>query len=170
MAFVVETGAGLSNANSYASVSAADSYVADRGIAGWTALSSTIKQQSLVNATDYLEATYRGAWKGNRVSETQSLSWPRYNVIVDGFNFPANVVPTQVINACIEMAIRASLGETLLADQGQRVRREKIDVIEVEYHDYSDPTQRYPLVNRMVMPYLISASESGFAVVRPLRT
>jgi hypothetical protein len=170
MAFVVETGAGLSNANSYASVSAADSYVADRGIAGWTALSSTIKQQSLVNATDYLEATYRGAWKGNRVSETQSLSWPRYNVIVDGFNFPANVVPTQVINACIEMAIRASLGETLLADQGQRVKREKIDVIEVEYQDYSDPTQRYPLVNRMVMPYLISASESGFAVVRPLRT
>ena len=170
MAFVVETGAGLSNANSYASVSAADSYVADRGIAGWTALSSTIKQQSLVNATDYLEATYRGAWKGNRVSETQSLSWPRYNVIVDGFNFPANVVPTLVINACIEMALRASLGETLLADQGQRVKREKIDVIEVEYQDYSDPTQRYPLVNRMVMPYLISASESGFAVVRPLRT
>lgn len=170
MAFVVETGAGLSNANSYASVSAADSYVADRGIVGWTALSSTIKQQSLVNATDYLEATYRSAWKGNRVSETQSLSWPRYNVIVDGFNFASNVVPLQVINACIEMAIRASVGETLLADQGQRVKREKIDVIEIEYQNYSDPTQRYPLVNRMVMPYLISASESGFAVVRPLRT
>jgi hypothetical protein len=170
MAFVVETGSGVANANSYASVSAADSYVADRGIAGWTALSSTIKQQSLVNATDYLEATYRSAWKGNRVSETQSLSWPRFNVIVDGFNFPSNVVPTQVVNACIEMAIRASVGETLLADQGQRVRREKIDVIEVEYQDYSDPTQRYPFVNRMVMPYLISASESGFAVVRPIRT
>lgn len=170
MAFVVETGAGLSNANSYASVSAADSYVADRGITGWTSLTQTVKEQSLVKATDYLEATYRGAWKGNRVSETQSLSWPRYNVIVDGFNFPANVVPTLVINACIEMALRASLGETLLADQGQRVKREKIDVIEVEYQDYSDPTQRYPLVNRMVMPYLISASESGFAVVRPLRT
>lgn len=170
MAFVVETGAGLSNANSYASVSAADSYVSDRGITGWSSLTQTVKEQSLVKATDYLEATYRGAWKGNRVSETQSLSWPRYNVIVDGFNFPANVVPTQVVNACIEMAIRASLGETLLADQGQRVKREKIDVIEVEYQDYSDPTQRYPLVNRMVMPYLISASESGFAVVRPLRT
>jgi hypothetical protein len=170
MAFVVETGAGLSNANSYASVSAADSYVADRGIAGWTALSTTIKQQSLVNATDYLEATYRSAWKGNRVSETQSLSWPRYNVVVDGFNFASNVVPLQVINACIEMAIRASAGETLLADQGQRVRREKIDVIEVEYQDYSDPTQRYPLVNRMVMPYLISASESGFSVTRVIRT
>jgi hypothetical protein len=170
MAFVVETGAGLSNANSYASVSAADSYVADRGITGWASLSQTIKEQSLVKATDYLEATYRAAWKGNRVSETQALSWPRYNVVVDGFNFASNVVPLQVVNACIEMAIRASAGETLLADQGQRVRREKIDVIEVEYQDYSDPTQRYPLVNRMVMPYLISASESGFGVTRVIRT
>jgi hypothetical protein len=89
---------------------------------------------------------------------------------VDGFNFASNVVPLQVVNACIEMAIRASAGETLLADQGQRVRREKIDVIEVEYQDYSDPTQRYPLVNRMVMPYLISASESGFGVTRVIRT
>jgi hypothetical protein len=170
MAFVVETGAGLSNANSYASVSAADSYVADRGITGWASLSQTIKEQSLVKATDYLEATYRAAWKGNRVSETQALSWPRYNVVVDDFNFASNVVPLQVVNACIEMAIRASAGETLLADQGQRVRREKIDVIEVEYQDYSDPTQRYPLVNRMVMPYLISASESGFSVTRVIRT
>lgn len=170
MAFVVETGAGLSNANSYASVSAADSYVADRGITGWASLTQTIKEQSLVKATDYLEATYRDAWKGNRVSETQALSWPRYNVVVDGFNYASNVVPPQVVNACVEMALRASAGETLIADQGQKVKREKIDVIEVEYQDYSDPTQRYPLVNRMLTPYLLSSSESGFSVTRVIRT
>lgn len=170
MAFVVETGAGLSNANSYASVSAADSYVSDRGIAGWAALTLTVKEQSLVKATDYLEATYRNAWKGNRVSETQSLSWPRYNVVVDGFNYASNVVPPQVLNACIEMALKASSGETLIADQSQKVKREKIDVIEIEYQDYSDPTQRYPFVNRMVTPYLISASESGFSVTKVIRT
>lgn len=170
MAFVVETGAGLSNANSYASVSAADGYVADRGITGWAGLSQTIKEQSLVKATDYLEATYRDAWKGNRVNETQALSWPRYNVIVDGFNCPSNVVPLQVVNACVEMAIRAAAGETLIADQGQRVKREKIDVIEVEYQDYSDPTQRYPFINRIITPFLLSASEGGFGVVRVIRT
>jgi hypothetical protein len=152
MAFVVETGAGLSNANSSASVSAADSYVADRGITGWAALTETVKQQSLVKATDYLEATYRASWKGNRVSETQALSWPRYNVVVDGFNYPSNVVPPQVVNACIEMALRAAAGDTLLADQGQKVKREKIDVIEIEYQD------------------LLSASESGFGVARVIRT
>lgn len=170
MAFVVETGAGLPNANSYASVSAADSYVADRGITGWASLSETVKQQSLVKATDYLEATYRASWKGNRVSETQALSWPRYNVVVDGFNYASNVVPPQVVNACIEMALRAAAGDTLLADQGQKVKREKIDVIEIEYQDYSDPTQRYPFVNRMITPYLLSASESGFGVARVIRT
>ena len=170
MAFVVETGAGVANANSYASVAAADGYVADRGIAAWTALTTSDKQQALIKATDYLEATYRDAWKGTRVTSTQPLSWPRTNVIVDGFLIDANVVPLNVINACVEMALRSSSGETLIADQGQRVKREKIDVIEIEYQDYSDPTQRYPFVNRMLSPYLLSSSDGGFSQVRTIRT
>ena len=64
------------------------------------------------------------------------------------------------------MALRAAGGETLIADQGQRVKREKIDVIEVEYQDYSDPTQRYPFVNRLLSAYLLSSSDGGFAQVR----
>jgi hypothetical protein len=68
------------------------------------------------------------------------------------------------------MALRASAGDTLIADQGQKVKREKIDVIEVEYQDYSDPTQRYPFINRILTPYLLSASESGFGVTRVVRT
>ena len=166
MAFVVETGAGVADANSYASVSAADGYVADRGIAGWTSLTTTVKEQALIKATDYLEATYRDAWKGNRITATQTLSWPRSNVIVDGFLIAANIVPAPVVNSCIEMALRSAAGETLIADQGQRVKREKIDVIEIEYQDYSDPAQRYPFVNRMLSPYLLSSSDGGFAQVR----
>jgi hypothetical protein len=170
MAFVVETGAGVPNANSYASVSAADGYVADRGIAGWTSLSTPVKEQALIKATDYLEATYRDAWKGNRITATQTLSWPRSNVIVDGFLLAGNIVPTPVVNSCIEMALRSASGETLIADQGQRVKREKIDVIEIEYQDYSDPTLRYPFVNRMLLPYLLSSSDGNFAQVRINRT
>lgn len=170
MAFVVETGAGVPNANSYASVSAADGYVADRGIAGWTTLTTSDKQQALIKATDYLEATYRDAWKGNRITATQSLSWPRSNVIVDGFLLPANAVPFAVEYSCIEMALRAASGETLIADQGQRVKREKIDVIEIEYQDYSDPTQRYPFVNKMLSPYLLSSSDAGFSQIKIIRT
>jgi len=170
MAFVVETGAGVPNANSYASVSDADGYVADRGISGWSTLTTPVKQQALIKATDYLEATYRDAWKGNRITATQTLSWPRTNVIIDGFLIPANAIPLAVLYACIEMAIRASTGETLIADQGQRVKREKIDVIEIEYQDYSDPSQRYIFVNRMLSPYILSSVDGGLGQVRIMRT
>lgn len=169
MAFVPETGAGLSNSNSYASVAQADSYFADRGNADWAALDTTAKQQALIKATDFLEATYRSAWKGFRVSSTQALSWPRVEVVADGFPIPSSIVPLPVVYSCAELAIRSTT-TTLLADQGQQVKREKVDVLEVEYQDYSDPTERYPAVNRLLLPFLLSASASGFAQVRVIRT
>jgi hypothetical protein len=171
MAFVVETGAGLADANSYASVADADAYVADRGIAGWAALSSTVKQQSLIRGTDYLEQTYREAWRGFRVTSTQSLSWPRSDVVVDTFLVAANVVPKAVVRACIEMALRASDGEELISDLGQQIVREKVDVIETQYAEYSSPATRYPAVNRLLIPYVLSSiSDGGFAQARVVRT
>jgi hypothetical protein len=82
----------------------------------------------------------------------------------------ANTLPFAVEYACIEMALRASIGETLIADQGQRVKREKIDVIEIEYQDFSDPTQRYLFVNRMLSPYTLSSVDGGIGQVRVTRT
>ena len=169
MAFVPETGDGPSNSNSYASVAQADSYFADRGNADWAALDTTAKQQALIKATDFLEATYRSAWKGFRVSSTQALSWPRVEVVADGFPIPSSIVPLPVVYSCAELAIRSTTA-TLLADQGQQVKREKVDVLEVEYQDFSDPTERYPAVNRLLLPFLLSASASGFAQVRVIRT
>lgn len=171
MAFVVETGAGLSNSNSYASVAAADSYVADRGITGWASLTSTVKEQSLIKATDYLEQTYREAWKGYRVTSTQALSWPREQVEVDTFPVAANIVPTAVVRACIEMAIRASAGEDLISDLGQQIIKEKVDVIETTYSEFGSQAARYPAVNRLVLPYLMSStSDGGFTQARVVRT
>ena len=169
MAFVPETGAGLSNSNSYASVAQADSYYADRGNAEWAALTTTEKQQALIKGTDFLEATYRSSWKGYRVTSTQALSWPRAEVVADTFPIPANIVPLPVVYACAELALRSTTAE-LLADQGQTVKREKVDVLEVEYQDYSDPTERYPAVNRILLPFLLSSSGGGFAQVRVTRT
>lgn len=170
MAFVVETGAGSSNANSFASVAAADNYVAERGITGWSNLSTGAKEQALIKATDYLEATYRDAWKGDRVTQTQALSWPRISAYVDRFLLDSNIVPQPVVKACIEMALRSSTGETLIEDQGQRVKREKVDVLEVEYQDYTDSTKRYPAVNRMLLAYLKSGSDGTYAYVSVVRT
>jgi hypothetical protein len=171
MAFVVETGAGLSNSNSYSSVAAADSYFADRGVTAWAALTTTAKEQALIKATDYLEQTYRESWKGFRVTSTQALSWPRSEVIVDTFPVPANIVPTPIIKACAEMAIRASEGEDLIADLGQQIIKEKVDVIETTYAEFGSLSARYPAVNRLVLPYLYSStSDGGFTQARVVRT
>jgi hypothetical protein len=89
---------------------------------------------------------------------------------VDLFPVPADIVPLPVVNACIELAIRA-LTESLLDDQGQMVRREKVDVIEIEYAPGSDPAKRFPMVSRMISPYTYSGSNEGGAyTARVVRT
>ena len=170
MAFVVETGAGLANANSLASVAAADAYVADRGITGWTALTNQVKEQALIRATDFLEATYRSAWRGFRNTETQALSWPRYDLYVDMFLVDSNIVPAAVVRATIEMALRASTDATLIEDQGRVITRERVDVLETEYSEFGPRNTSYTAVARMLSPYTNSSSGGAFASVTVVRT
>lgn len=170
MAFVVETGAGLANANSFASVAAADAYVADRGITGWTALTNQVKEQALIRATDFLEATYRSAWRGFRNTETQALSWPRYDLYVDMFLVDSDIVPAAVVRATIEMALRASTDATLIEDQGRVITRERVDVLETEYSEFGPRNTSYTAVARMLSPYTNSSSGGAFASVTVVRT
>lgn len=155
---------------SYATVAEADAYYAARNNAEWAALTTPAKESALVLATDYIEATYLQAWQGNRVSSTQALSWPRYGVIVDGYQVDSTTVPQAVIKATIEMASRAAAGEALISDQAQRVVKEKVDVLETTYSEASSPEQRYPYVNRLLSPYLRSAvGGDGLQTVRLVR-
>lgn len=170
MAFVVETGAGLANANSLASVAAADAYVADRAIAGWSALTTQAKEQALVRATDFVNSTYQNAWKGFRNTQAQALSWPRYDVFVDLFLVASNIVPTPVIYATIEMALRASIDATLIEDQGRVITREKVDVLETEYSEFGPRNTSYTAVARLLSPYTTSSSGGAFAIVSVVRT
>lgn len=172
MAFVVEDGTGKSDANSYASVAEADSYVSLRGVTGWADLTTAEKQSALVKAADYLEATYRSGWQGRRVKSTQALSWPRLDVVVDDYPVASDTVPSPVKTAAIEMALKAGAGTVLLEDQGQRVIREKVDVIETEYAEFDDTTEQYVFVSRIVAPYLASGgmSAGGFMQASIIRT
>jgi len=157
--------------NSYATVAEADAYYLARGVTDWATLTTPQKESSLILGTDYLEATYSTAWQGRRTDPEQSLSWPRSDVFVEYYPIPSNTVPAAIIKAQIEMALRASAGEPLIQDQGQRVTEEKVDVLTVKYADFSDPALRYPYVNRLVMPYLASAvSDGSMQVARLVRT
>lgn len=161
---VVEDGTAKSNANTYASVATADTYADDRGITSWATLTTTEKEVALIKGTDYLEATYRLAWRGFRKTGTQALSWPRTDVEADGFTVESGTIPSAVVYACIEAAVRAA-SETMVADQTQRVVREKVDVLEVEYAEFSDSQKRFPFIERLISPYLSSYSGGGGMVV-----
>lgn len=147
MAFIVEDGTGLATANSYLALADANTYHTDRGNSTWTG-TDAVKQAALVKATTYLDAHY--TWSsGYKKSEAQALQWPRTGAFDrDGYNVE-NEVPPAVESACAELALLA-LSETLGAALGQSRKREKVDVLEVEYQDNSDARKRYPLVDGLL--------------------
>jgi hypothetical protein len=134
MALVVEDGTGKSDAESFASVTEANTYWTNRGNSAWAA-NDAAKEVALRKAADYLEQKYRGLWLGSRVLATQALSWPRIGVTVDGFPVPPTLVPMEVKRSAIELALRAVDGELLpdaISSSGD-VIREKLGEMEVEY-------------------------------------
>lgn len=165
MALVVEDGTAKADAESYLSVTDADSYFANRGYTLWATMSTNEKEQALRRSADYMKAAYGPRWLGYRVSASQALDWPRSGVVARGFSIPADAIPAEVKNACAELAFKAAGGD-LAPDIGQRAVREKVDVIEVEYDRYSPQFTQFRAVDNMLAPFL---SDLGGAVRRVVR-
>lgn len=171
MALIVEDGTGKVDAESFASVAEADTYHLNRGNAAWAALpSATVKEQCLRRATDYMQQMYRERWEGWRKTVAQALEWPRSGAISDA-NYPYpiyvadNIVPPQVKNACVELALKANSG-ALVADLDRAKSHVKVGEIEVTYDPQSTETKRYPTVEAYLMPLLRGNGNS----VRLVRT
>ena len=165
MALIVETGTGSAAGESFCSVSDALAYHAARGNATWATITTTQQEQALRRATDYMEAVYSQRWAGTRTTSVQALSWPRYNVFVNGFVTLSSSIPRAVINACSELALRAAAGE-LLSDSTQQKTRTKVDVLEVEFDKYSPQSTQYLAITALLAPYFESGSGVEVKVVR----
>lgn len=117
--FVVEDGSGKADANSYASVAAADSYfVNQKNPSSWRTATTAAKEQALRIATNYISETYSSRWRGVVQSETQALDWPR-NGVVDadtGLSYDYDEMPQKLINATAEIALRHVDGVDLRPD------------------------------------------------------
>lgn len=153
MALVVENGSGLSNAESYASVVAATTRLNLLGNDTWDLLSEVEMEEALRRATTFMEQSYRMRWRGNRVTATQALSWPRHSVYVDGFAVESNTVPAAVVNACSDLALKAAAGD-LAPDIERAIIREKIGPIETEWSVHSSPTTQYRAIDMTLAPFL----------------
>lgn len=161
MTINVETGTGSATSESYASVSDSLTYHANRGNATWATITTTQQEQALRRATDYLEQVYSQAWQGLRINSTQSLSFPRHSVVINGYVTSSSAIPQLLINATCELALKAAQGE-LLSDLERGVVREKVGVLEVEYDRYSPEYTRYTSIENMIKPLL--ANQSSISV------
>lgn len=156
---ITETGAGLADAESYASVAAADARCASLGLSAWAALAEADKEIALRKAMIFM-STYRTRWAGRRMYQQQALDWPRYGVVVDDFPVPSTIVPADVVNSCIDLAARAA-GEDLLPDleTGSNViKKDKTGPLETEYFlNTTDARERFVAVDALLAPYFGSA-------------
>lgn len=162
MALVVEDGTGLPNAESYCSVADASTYHAARNNTAWGLLDVPTQEAMLRLATDFMRQRYRLRWVGVKVTATQGLEWPRAWVALpdspSGYRsvpayVPMNVVPSEVRNACAELALRASTAP-LSPDLGPQVVREKVGPLEVDYHPGARQATLFVAVDAMLAIYL----------------
>src|SRR5678815_4685019 len=68
MAFTVEDGSGVEDANAYIPIDYADEYFSDRAITTWTG-SDAVKQAAIIKATDYIEKVYGTRFLGYKNDE-----------------------------------------------------------------------------------------------------
>jgi hypothetical protein len=175
MALIVETGAGLANAESYASVAEADTRLTAYGFTAWASLNLADKEIDLRKATDFMVDRFRTRWKGYRVNGTQALDWPRYEVervdaLAGGYGgasyYASDSVPAEIKNACIDLAYKSSQGIELAPDIEPAQKRVKVGPIEVEYDMTANQTTIFRAVQSKLRPFL----NGGGAMARLVRT
>lgn len=147
---ILEDGSGLSDSNSYITLSFADAFFSERGlddalliynsfldksVQAWVG-EPEAREAAIIRATDHIDAVYSVHFLGEPEKSTQSLAWPR-----TGFG---DTLPKQLQRATALYALRALQG-TLIPDPGRetsskdveitsgiRKKREKIGPIEEE--------------------------------------
>jgi len=105
MTIIVETGDGLTNAASYASVAEANArHGASTSADAWENFDLPVKEQRLVTATRRLDVMFD--WLGQPYRPTQALGFPR-NLPRTSWGMPMHIreVPTAIKNATIDLAL-----------------------------------------------------------------
>ncbi|WP_447880062.1 DnaT-like ssDNA-binding protein [Serratia fonticola] len=115
----------------------------------------------LIKAMDFLNGIN---WRGKRAIANQPLAWPRSGVIFDGFNFPNDAIPKQVITAQCMLAIEAQAGDLQEAGRTAPVKSERIEGAVTTVFAIADGEtfkQTYPAVMALLNGFVISG---GFAI------
>jgi len=172
MSVIVIATPGAADANAYGTVSATDAYLDARPNAdAWTDAVADTRARALIQAQRMLSPL---AWAGTQATSTQALAWPRVDVPVPGLGdttYAGDIIPPPLFAASAELAleiVRAGTSD-IGTTEGQNVKREKVDVLEVEYVDPADRVTglaTYPRVMELVAPLLANGGSAQLRVVR----
>jgi len=140
-AFVVETGAGLTNSTSYVSVTEFEQYWINKGV-DYTASGTypiTAKEAWLNDATQYADLTQE--WGGVQEFDTQSLDIPRLGWSdVNGIDISESV-PDAVKNGVCELAaIRRGVQTETVSEAG--ISSKGIGPVSISYSDGSTESRK----------------------------
>lgn len=172
MDLIAETGAGLPDATTYASIAQADAYHLARRNTAWIdgSVADDFKAAALIRATDFLDGLYRARWAGRPTTPAQALCWPRAYAWTPSGLLPSDALPAALVRACCEAALRELQepgGLTPDIYPGERAISEVVGPLQVDYAPGGSPTDVLPVavaVERLVAPLLRSAS--GALVMR----
>ncbi len=156
MTLTVETGAIVTNANSYVSTTDFTAYATARGVT-LTSGAETL----LVQAMDYIESL---SYIGMKSTATQPLQWPRTNVYIDGYLFADDDIPQELINAQMQVAMAIDVGNGPLVTVARSTKRERVGELEVEYMAGASSTPIVRSINAML--WKILANGFGFKVTK----
>lgn len=163
MALIVEDGSIVANADSYVSLAEIKAYATSHGV---TLGADTAIEVQAHFAIDYLESK-RLLYQGMKVSENQSLQFPRYFVKIDGFDISETSIPKCLKNAQCQLVLEQASGVDLLPTQTEpAVKREVIGPISTEYA-VSNGAINEPIllaVDALLQPLYKSTSGNAFSI------
>lgn len=154
--------------DTYLSVSDADSYWSNRGNTDWSAATTAQKEAALREATQYVDGAFN--FIGHQILENV-LAWPRNDVIIEQGNFAGKTydsltIPPQVKNAVAELALEALAARLAPSkERGGAIKREKVDVIDVEYFEFAPSGKVYSFASMILKP-LTTGSKSNRKLTR----
>lgn len=167
MAFTVQDDDGsIDNANSLVSVEDFQEYFTDRGkdYTDETSYPEATIQAALIRATDYLNSRWK--YQGEKKNKDQGTCFPRYYIYdLDGNLI--DVIPIEIKMDCYELAsylidnaLTTLYGDITAEENGVKVKKSKIDVIEetIEYFGKVD-------YRSLVVGNALNAKASGFLVI-----
>ena len=133
MAVIIETGAQVTDSDSY---STRAEYIAYAASIGTTIADTVAADEQLIAAAIFIDSK-EAQLKGCRVDRDQSMAFPRNGLVIEGFSWLSTEIPRQVLLAQMALALDLNAGEDLYnlsQSASAGVKKERVEgAVSVEY-------------------------------------